>query len=166
MFSIVIEPGVPYWRSRRFDVRQFGENVTSVRMHVGYMESPNARAALVHLKKQRQVKIHATRWTIVMGREEIFVQPGGFLWRLPHLLFGMLAGLAGQAHLWFGIGTDTGISKEVIPLVVDRDGVMTVMVRRPELEFAPPPDPDLRVPTEEIPTVVTEDAVLPRGSGS
>lgn len=167
MFSIVLEQGVPYWHARRFDVRQFGENVTSVRMHVGYMESPNARAALVHLKRQRQVKIHATRWTIVMGREEIFLQPGGGpLWRLPYLLFGMLAGLAGQAHLWFGIGTDTGISKEVIPLVVGRDGTMTVIVRRPELEPAPPRDPDQRVPTEEIPTVVTEDAALPPGTRS
>ncbi|MEQ1501674.1 MAG: KUP/HAK/KT family potassium transporter [Myxococcota bacterium] len=133
LFSVVQEP-MPYWREKRFDVRQFGDNVTSVRMHVGYMESPNTRAALVHLKQQRQVRIHATRWTIVMGREELVVEPGGWWWRLPYLLFGLLQTVGGEAHVWFGLGGDTGISKEVVPVRVGKSGVMEVVVRPPELD--------------------------------
>jgi KUP system potassium uptake protein len=143
-FSIVQEPEVPYWRDRRFDVRQFGQNVTSVRMHVGYMESPNTRAALVHLKQQRQVKIHATRWTIVMGREELVIEPGQMWWRLQYLLFSLLQQVGGEAHVWFGLGGDTGISKEVIPVRVGQGGHMEVVVRPPEIDPAwlePAPEP-------------------------
>jgi KUP system potassium uptake protein len=134
LFSVVQEGTVPYWREKRFDVRQFGDNVTSVRMHVGYMESPNTRAALVHLKQQRQVRIHATRWTIVMGREELIVEPGALGWRLKYLVFGLLQSLSGEAHQWFGLGGDTGLSKEVIPVRVGQGNVMEVVVRAPEID--------------------------------
>ncbi|MEZ4239789.1 MAG: KUP/HAK/KT family potassium transporter [Myxococcota bacterium] len=135
MFSIVPEP-VPVWREKRYDVRQFGDNVTSVRMHVGYMEQPNTRAALVHLKQQRQIRIHATRWTIVMGREELIIEPGSPWWRLPYQLFGLLQQLGSEAHVWFGLSGDTGISKEVVPVRVGQEGVMEVVVRPPEVDAA------------------------------
>jgi KUP system potassium uptake protein len=135
MFSIVPEP-VPFWREKRYDVRQFGDNVTSVQMHVGYMEQPNTRAALVHLKQQRQIRIHATRWTIVMGREELIIEPGSLWWRIPYQLFGLLQQLGSEAHVWFGLGGDTGISKEVIPVRVSQNGVMEVVVRPPEVDMA------------------------------
>ncbi len=133
LFSVVPEMATPYWRAKRFDVRQFGDNVTSVRMHVGYMETPNTRAALMHLKQQRQIRIHATRWTIVMGREELILEPGGGIWRVPHLVFSFLTSWASQANEWFGLGSDTGLSKEVVPIVVDRHGKMQVVIRKPEL---------------------------------
>lgn len=170
LFSIVPEPAHPYWRAKRFDVRQFGDNVTSVRMHVGYMESPDTRAALMHLKQKRQVRIHATRWTIVMGREEIILEPGGGIWRIPQLLFSFLAGSAAQANEWFGLGSDTGLSKEVVPIVVDRTGKMKVIIRKPELEEAlptapappappaPPSIPPTRFPDED--DVIVEDTSL------
>jgi hypothetical protein len=62
----------------------------------------------------------------------------------------MLGGPAGQAHLWFGIGTDTGISKEVVPLLVERDGWMRVVVRRPEIEAEPIEATDPRGPTAAL----------------
>jgi KUP system potassium uptake protein len=135
LFSIVHEGTVPFWREKRFDVRQFGDNVTSVRMHVGYMESPNTRAALVHLKQQRQVRIHATRWTIVMGREELVIEhPGSLLSRIQSQVFSLLQQMGSEAHVWFGLGGDTGISKEVIPVKVGHGGEMEVVVRAPDLD--------------------------------
>jgi KUP system potassium uptake protein len=104
-------------------------------MHVGYMEQPNTRAALVHLKQQRQIRIHATRWTIVMGREELLVEHGSPWWRLPYVLFGLLQQLGSEAHVWFGLGGDAGISKEVVPVRVGKDGVMEVVVRPPEVDL-------------------------------
>jgi KUP system potassium uptake protein len=134
LFSVVPELSTPYWPGQRFDVSQFGDNVTSVRMHVGYMETPNMRAALRYLKERRDIRIHATRWTIVMGREELIIDPGSGIRRVPHLVFSFLATWASQANEWFGIGTDTGLSKEVIPILVDRRGRMSVNVGPTALE--------------------------------
>ncbi|MBA2320287.1 MAG: KUP/HAK/KT family potassium transporter [Deltaproteobacteria bacterium] len=143
LLSIVNEHGVPYWLGKRFDVVNFGENVVSVRMHVGYMETPDVRAALTTLKRRKLVKIHATRWTIVMGKEEIFLTEGIPLpRRISMVLYRSLLQVASQAHVWFGLGSDTGLSKEVVPVRVSRDGRMEVVLRKTEpgwLEGAPEP---------------------------
>jgi KUP system potassium uptake protein len=141
LFSVAVEGEHPYWRGSRFDVRHFSDNVTSVCMHVGYMESPNTRAALVHLREMREVRVQATRWTIVMGREEVIVPDTGGLRALVDQLFSLLAASAVQADVWFGLDSDTGISKEVIPLVFDRRGVMVASIHRPDLSALPPPKP-------------------------
>ncbi len=149
LFSVVNEWAHPYWRGDRFDVRNFGDNVTSVCLHVGYMETPNTRAALVHLKERREVRIQATRWTIVMGREEVIVPDHGGLATTWDWLFSLLASAAVPADAWFGLGSDTGISKEVIPLVFDRRGRMVVGVHRPELAALPTPPRSVPPPPPE-----------------
>jgi KUP system potassium uptake protein len=187
LFSIESEWAHPYWRGKRFDVRQFGDNVTSVRMHVGYMESPDTRAALVHLKQQRQIRIHATRWTIVMGREEVIIESGGGLASVPNLVFSMMMSWSAQANVWFGLGSDTGISKEVIPVVLRRNGGMEVVIRKPELseeavaprtpvpapsQVEPATDPGADVPaspTQEVGSQETEETSvhdIPRVTGT
>ena len=135
ILAIVSEPGVPYWLDHRFDVVSFGENVVGVRMHVGYMETPDVRAALTTLKRRRLVKIHATRWTIVMGKEELLVPADLRISRkLGIILYRLMLQVSSQAHVWFGLGTDAGLSKEVVPVRIGQDGAMEVVLRRPALE--------------------------------
>ncbi len=162
LFSVVNEWAHPHWRGDRFDVRNFGDNVTSVCIHMGYMETPNTRAALVHLKERREVRVQAAKWTIVMGREEVIVPEHGGIRTTADWLFSLLASLAVPADVWFGLGSDTGISKEVIPLVFDRRGRMVVAVHRPELEKLPPPkpSPEPATPAERTDEVMLEDTSL------
>jgi len=158
LFSVATEWAHPYWRGTRFDVRHFGDNVTAVCMHVGYMESANTRAALAYLKEQREVRVQAARWTIVMGREEVIVPERAGLWGTVDWLFSLLASSAVQADVWFGLGSDTGISKEVIPLVFDRRGRMVVSIHRPEL--AAEPLPKSVEPRRDDPTPTDSEPLL------
>jgi KUP system potassium uptake protein len=121
LFSVIEEASVPYWRQSRFDVVDCGRGVVSVQMHVGFMEQPDVRAALTWLKTHRKVRIHAHRWTVVTGLEELVFSPGAPL-RLR--LVSALMRWAGQATRWFGLGADSGVSKEVLPVKVHRDGSM------------------------------------------
>jgi KUP system potassium uptake protein len=121
LFSIVEEASVPYWRQQRFDVVECGPGVVSVQMHVGFMEQPDVRAALTWLKTHRKIRIHAHRWTVVTGLEELVFAPGSSL-RLR--LFAWMMRWSGQATRWFGLGPDAGVSREVLPVRVHRDGTM------------------------------------------
>lgn len=159
LFSVATEAAHPYWRGSRFDVRQFGDNVTAVCLHLGYMETPNTRAALAHLREMREVRVQATKWTIVMGREEVIVPDRGFA-SVADQLFSLLAASAVQADHWFGVGSDTGISKEVIPLVFDRRGRMVASIHKPDLADLPPPKPPDPEPTPTEGEPVVEDTSL------
>jgi KUP system potassium uptake protein len=120
IFSIAYEHDVPYYKGQRYEVHRFAENVVSVRMHVGYMENPDVRAALHELRVTRQIRMHAARWTIVMGHEQVIVVGGPPLVRLQFLFFQSLMRFATQAHVYFGLGDDPGVSKEVVPVRVVR----------------------------------------------
>jgi KUP system potassium uptake protein len=123
LFTVVEEASVPWWRQPRFDVVDCGEGVVAVRMHVGFMEQPDVRQALTWLKTHRKIRIHAHRWTVVTGTEELAFDAGAPL-RLR--LFAAMLRWSGQAHRWFGLGADAGVSKEVLPVRVRRDGTFTL----------------------------------------
>lgn len=129
IFNVVFEPNVPYWPGERHEVAQYGEHVVSVRMHVGYMESPDVRRALSELRHDKAIRIHSSRWTIVMGKESLVLDGGSAWWRLRASLFSLLLQTAAQAHVWFGLGGDTGLSKEIIPVRVHPGRGMEVQVR-------------------------------------
>ncbi len=129
IFNVVFEANVPYWTGERFNVTEFGEHIVAVRMHVGFMESPDVRKALWTLRHERAIRIHSSRWTIVMGKESIVIEGGSLWWRLRATLFSLLLQSASQAHVWFGLGGDTGLSKEIIPVRVRPKRGMEVQVR-------------------------------------
>ncbi len=126
LFTVVEEASVPWWRGPRFDVARISAEVVAVAMHVGFMETPDVRAALVYLKTHRHIQAHAHRWTLVTGQEELVFEAGAPL-RLQ--LFGVAMQFAGQAHRFFGLGADTNVSREVLPVRVTRDGQLEVAVR-------------------------------------
>jgi KUP system potassium uptake protein len=123
LFTVVHEPDMPRYPGERTEVTPLGGGIVSVRMHVGYLEQPDVRQALSHLKQQGQIKIHASRWTIVTGREEIVVSHGGPLWRAQLLAFRAMVRVSAQIHGWFGLGHDTGVSKEIIAVRASQDGM-------------------------------------------
>jgi KUP system potassium uptake protein len=137
LFTVVAQPEMPYCREKRFEVDDCGGNIVSVRMHVGFMERADVRAALRWLENHDLVRVHAARWTIVVGREEFLSEGGGPLWRLRFSLVQWMSLLSIQVHEWFGLGTDAGVSKELIPvraraghleIIVDRSGSWVVQV--------------------------------------
>ncbi len=121
LFSVIEESAVPWWREQRFEVVDCGPGVVSVQMHVGFMEQPDLRSALTYLKSHRRIRIHAHRWTIVTGVEELVFARGAPL-RLRLVALAMR--WAGQVTRWFGLTRDAGVSKEVLPVRVHRDGRM------------------------------------------
>lgn len=126
LFTVVFEADVPRWQGERFEVASLGGNIVSVQMHVGYMEQPDVRSALHTLKQQQAVRIHASRWTIVTGREEIVVGRGAPFWRVRILAFRWMVRLATHVHRWFGLSHDTGVSKELIAVRVFPDSGMEI----------------------------------------
>lgn len=129
LFTVVPHAEVPYTREHRFEVDELGGGVVSVRMHVGFMERADVRAALRWLESHELVRIHAVRWTIVVGREEVLSEGGNPLWRLRMALVAWMSTLSVQVHEWFGLGVDPGVSKELVP-VRARSGAVEIVVDR------------------------------------
>ena len=107
-------------------MQNFGEGVVVVRMHLGYMEHPDVRGALRILKAGKLIKLHATKWTVVMGKEELLIGRGPLLWRLRLLLFVGLMKISTQADVYFGLGVDAGVSKEAVRITVSKKEGMEV----------------------------------------
>jgi K+ transporter len=131
LFTVVPQAEVPYCREGRFEVDDLGGGFVSVRMHVGFMERADVRAAHRYLESHELLRVHAVRWTIVVGREEVLSEGGGPLWRLRLAVVSWMSQLSVQVHEWFGFGIDAGVSKELVPvrarageleIVVDRSG--------------------------------------------
>lgn len=122
-------------RSRRYEVIDLGRNIVSISATYGYMEQPDIRGALHELQRQGKVHIDSQRWIIEVGEEEIIVDRN--LSRLGLLrveLFRWVLRLSTPAHKYFGLGYDAGVSKELIPVVFERDGAKVAL---PELELSP-----------------------------
>lgn len=138
LFSVVHERGVPRWDGERFDVMPVSERMASVRMHVGFAENVDVRAALHELRRAGRIRLHPERWTIVVGREELAIARGGLFWRSRTALFVMLSRVAAGAHRWFGLWEDTGLAQIDVPVVASPSG-MVVHVRLPEAFNRPGP---------------------------
>ncbi len=133
LFTVVPEPSVPRWTAKRFEVVECGERVTAVRMHLGYLEQPDVRAALIALKLRKLIKIHATRWTIVVGRDEVVLGPGSGLWKIRAGLFRLMVWTSSRVVHWFGLERDTGISEQTIAAKATATGMEVAITVRDEL---------------------------------
>ncbi len=129
VFNVVFVEDRPYWTGERYETHEFGEHIVSVRMFIGYMESPNVRRALWQLRHDKRIRIHSSRWTIVMGKEAIVIDGGAWWWRARYYIFSLALATAAQAQTWFGLGADTGVSKEVVPVRVTPKKGMEVTIR-------------------------------------
>ena len=119
-FSVVPvgSPTVP--EETRFHVTPFCQDATgtvvSVRACYGYMERPNIRNALVHLKRENRLRIpqEPRKWLILIGAER-FVTPGRNVFeRLRISLFSRMNRLAKPVTDHFGLESDAGLTIETI----------------------------------------------------
>lgn len=123
LFAVAYDETVPYWTKERFEVEKYDEHVVTVRMHVGFMENPDVRDALRTLKAERRIKLREDHWTIVLGSEDLLLGSGPLLWKFRAALFQALMRFTTQAHAYFGLGNDHGVSREEIPIVVRPGGM-------------------------------------------
>ncbi len=127
-------------KADRYEVTDLGQDIVAVSATYGYMEQPDIRGALRELQRRKRVQIPSERWIIEIGEEEILLQGKlPFLTYLRILIFRIALRLSTPAHKFFGLGYDAAVSKEIIPVVFDRDGAR---ISLPELEITesiPPP---------------------------
>ncbi len=123
-----------YGERDRYEVIRLGTDIYAVNVIYGYMEQPNIRGVLQDLCSQGKLNISAERWIVEVGEEVIIVKPGLVWWqRLRANLFHAVLRLSVPAHKFYGLAYDAGVSKELIPIVFDEQGVR---IHLPELEVS------------------------------
>lgn len=116
----------------RYEVIPISPGIVSVVVSYGYAERPDVRQALRELQQQGRLQIPSDRWIIEAGEEEVLVGDDlGPLDKARLYLFRTILRLATPAHRYFGLGSDAGVSKSVLPVFFDRHGAR---LRLPELE--------------------------------
>jgi KUP system potassium uptake protein len=93
-------------------------SVTSVRSFYGYMETPDVRRALARAKVEAGIKVPGDPrlWLVLVGQENIIISSVGWLSRLRLSAFRFLLRNSVPAHIYFGLGTDTHVTSEVVHL--------------------------------------------------
>ncbi len=129
---VLLEDTATVPENERFRVIHLGPNVYSVIVRYGFMEEPNVRKALAELQQQGAFVIPSDRWIIETGEEALLIDadvPWFNRFRLNVLKF--ILKIAAPAHAYFGLAMDSGVSKELIPVRISKDGAR---VEAPELE--------------------------------
>jgi KUP system potassium uptake protein len=119
--TVVQEPVPKVKRSQRYEVHTFcrdqaAGSVVSVRMHYGYMDSPNIRRALFKAKEQHQIRVPGDprRWLVLVGQENLIWKQTSAFVRARLALFKFMLRNSVPAHLYFGLGADSGVITETI----------------------------------------------------
>lgn len=116
----------------RYEVIELRPGIISVVVTYGYAEEPDVRKALQELQQQQRIRIPSERWIIESGEEEILLGKNLSWWyRLRLVLFRTILRLSIPAYRYFGLGSDAGVSKSVLPVLFENDAPRLQM---PELE--------------------------------
>jgi KUP system potassium uptake protein len=117
----VVQTGTPYARDEeRYRTITFSRDtygtVVAVHAHYGYMEQPNVREALAHLKATHQVKVpfEPSRWLILIGAERFVTKGHNVFERLRISMFSRMNRLAKPVTDHFGLAEDAGVTMETI----------------------------------------------------
>ncbi|WP_397570011.1 KUP/HAK/KT family potassium transporter [Schlesneria sp. T3-172] len=117
----------------RYEVFHLGHDIDSVVATFGYLEQPSVRETLRELQSAKQIRIAADRWIIEVGEEDVIAgQDLGLLQQLRLWLFRWILRISTPAHKYLGLVYDAAISKEIIPVVFNRDDAKVAL---PELEI-------------------------------
>ena len=113
------EPHVP--AKDRFDMIPLGANTIAINVCYGYMQKPDIPSLLRSLKEKKLIKINEKRWTILIGEEEILIDPSLRLFRRLMLRFFLfIMRFTNSADRNFGLREFAGRNKTVIPVVIGR----------------------------------------------
>ncbi|MFM9065696.1 MAG: KUP/HAK/KT family potassium transporter [Pirellula sp.] len=122
-----------YPAADRYQVVKLGNDIHSLVASYGYMEQPDIRRALKDIQAAGLLPIAAERWIIEVGEEDIISASDlGPVQRLRVWLFSWILRLSTPAHKYLGLVYDAAVSKEVIPVVFNRD---RARINLPELEL-------------------------------
>lgn len=123
----------------RYEVTDLGQDIVAVSATYGYMEQPDIRGALRELQRRKRIDIPSERWIIEIGEEEILLRGNlPLLTMLRISIFRIALRMSTPAHKFFGLGYDAAVSKEIIPVVFDRDGARISLPELEVTETAPP----------------------------
>ena len=125
------EPHVP--DTNRFDMIPLGANTIAINVRYGYMQKPDIPSLLRSLKEKKLIKINEKRWTILIGEEEILIDPSLRLFRRLMLRFFLfIMRFTNSADRNFGLREFAGRNKTVIPVVIgDTFARVTVLDSEP-----------------------------------
>ncbi len=128
------QPHVP--DEDRFDMIPLGANTTAINVRYGYMQKPDIPSLLRSLKEKKLIKINEKRWTILIGEEEILIDPSLRLFRRLMLRFFLfIMRFTNSADRNFGLREFAGRNKTVIPVVIgDTFARVTVLDSEPIYE--------------------------------
>jgi KUP system potassium uptake protein len=116
----------------RYEVIELCPGIVSVVVTYGYTEQPDIRKALQELQQQQRIRIPSERWIIESGEEEILLGKNLSWWyRIRLVLFRTILRLSTPAYRYFGLGSDAGVSKSVLPVLFENDAPR---LQLPELE--------------------------------
>lgn len=103
------------YQAKVFTADEHG-TVVAVQASYGYMEQPNVRQALLHLKQSKIVKIpqDPARWLILLGAERFVSHGKNLPERLRLGLFSRLNRLAKPVTDYFGLERDSAVTVETI----------------------------------------------------
>ena len=120
-FTVVQERLPKVRREQRWEATTFlrdptAGSIVSLRVHYGYMETPNIRRSLIRAKEHHQVRVPGDprRWLVLVGQEHIISGHQPLYRRARMAMFRAMMRNSVPAHLYFGLGSDTGVIAETI----------------------------------------------------
>ena len=117
----------------RFDMINLGANTVALNVRYGYMQRPDVPSFLRALKEKKLIKINEKRWTILVGEEEMLIDPSlRFFRRLMLRFFIFIMRFTNSADRYFGLREFAGRNKTVIPVLIgDHFARVTVLDSEP-----------------------------------
>jgi len=104
------------------EVKDFGENIYSVKAHFGFMQQPDGFAVLRTLKASKIFgDLH--RCTIEAAEDELFINKNASLInKIRVKIYHFIDYISPHAYHYFGLDSRPGLAKTIIPIVLGKNG--------------------------------------------
>ncbi len=124
MLTVNVDQEYPFIHSNRYKVINFYKDakkgsISSVKINFGFMEEPNVEGILEGLTKHHQIDldINPKHWLIhVLHKRILLEKSASWLTRIRFKLFHFLDRNSMKADHYFGIGNETELTVEVVPI--------------------------------------------------
>jgi len=125
-FVTIVFHNVPYIKKNRFKIIHFFDHpdkgsITSIRINYGFMENPRVEKDLLHLADRKDIYIDLDKkqWFVHISTMRLFLLPKtNFFTKLKFLLYQSMYKYSISADQYFGLGKETKLSIEVLPVVL------------------------------------------------
>ncbi len=124
-----------YVRSDRYHIHDFGNNLYSVEVRLGFMEEINMENIIKYLKDGNHIPgLSYGKYIIQAGSEEFVADNlhAGLLTKFLTAFYGVIQSLAAPTYRYFGLSQDMSLSTTAIQINVSDDGGK---IKMPELDL-------------------------------